>query len=103
MRRITFKELLYALEKDVDKYGDVLIKSFEIVGDYNELESAVWDYDCLDYEEYVSDNDDEYSVAHSTTTNSTSIHTTPCDYGECPHDAEYSRDCRMHCGLGVDE
>ena len=28
---------------------------------------------------------------------------TPCDYGECPYDAEYGDDCRRHCGLGVDE
>lgn len=28
---------------------------------------------------------------------------TPCDYGECPHDAEYSDACRYYCGLGVDE
>jgi hypothetical protein len=28
---------------------------------------------------------------------------TPCDYGECPYDAMYSEDCRVHCGLGVDE
>ena len=27
----------------------------------------------------------------------------PCDYGECPYDAEYSDDCHRHCGLGVDE
>jgi hypothetical protein len=29
--------------------------------------------------------------------------TTPCDYGECPFDAQYSEDCRYYCGLGVDE
>lgn len=29
--------------------------------------------------------------------------TTPCDYGPCPHNAEYSDDCRRCCGLGVDE
>lgn len=28
--------------------------------------------------------------------------TTPCDYGECPYDAEYAEACRVHCGLGVD-
>ena len=28
---------------------------------------------------------------------------TPCDYGECPYDAECSEHCRVHCGLGVDE
>ena len=28
---------------------------------------------------------------------------TPCDYGECPYDAEYSDACRNFCGLGVDE
>ena len=28
---------------------------------------------------------------------------TPCDYGECPYDAEYSETCRVCCGLGVDE
>ena len=27
---------------------------------------------------------------------------TPCDYGECPYDAEYSETCRVCCGLGVD-
>ena len=29
--------------------------------------------------------------------------TTPCDFGECPYDAQYSEACRVHCGLGVDE
>ena len=28
---------------------------------------------------------------------------TPCDYGECPYNAMYSEDCRVYCGLGVDE
>lgn len=28
---------------------------------------------------------------------------TPCDWGECPYDAQYSDDCRRYCGLGVDE
>jgi hypothetical protein len=28
---------------------------------------------------------------------------TPCDYGECPYDAEYGEACRVYCGLGVDE
>lgn len=29
----------------------------------------------------------------------------PCDGidGRCPFDAMYSEDCRVHCGLGVDE
>lgn len=29
--------------------------------------------------------------------------TTPCDFGECPYDAEYAEACRVYCGLGVDE
>lgn len=29
--------------------------------------------------------------------------THPCDYGECPFDAQHSEDCRYYCGLGVDE
>jgi hypothetical protein len=28
---------------------------------------------------------------------------TPCDYGNCPYDAEGGYDCRNYCGLGVDE
>ena len=28
---------------------------------------------------------------------------TPCDYGECPYDAQSSFDCRHFCGLGVDD
>lgn len=28
---------------------------------------------------------------------------TPCDYGECPFNAESGYDCRNFCGLGVDE
>ena len=28
--------------------------------------------------------------------------TTPCDYGECPYDAQHSEACRVYCGLGVD-
>lgn len=29
----------------------------------------------------------------------------PCDFEpfNCPFDAQYSRDCRYYCGLGVDE
>lgn len=27
----------------------------------------------------------------------------PCDYGECPYNAEGGYDCRNYCGLGVDE
>lgn len=30
-------------------------------------------------------------------------YTTPCDYGDCPFNAQYSEDCRYYCGLGVDE
>lgn len=28
---------------------------------------------------------------------------TPCDYGDCPYNAEGGYDCRNYCGLGVDE
>lgn len=28
---------------------------------------------------------------------------TPCDYGECPYNAQGGYDCRNYCGLGVDE
>lgn len=28
---------------------------------------------------------------------------TPCDYGDCPYNAEGGYDCRNCCGLGVDE
>ena len=28
---------------------------------------------------------------------------TPCDYGECPFNAQGGYDCRNYCGLGVDE
>ena len=28
--------------------------------------------------------------------------TTPCDFGDCPYDAQYSEACRVYCGLGVD-
>lgn len=28
---------------------------------------------------------------------------TPCDYGDCPYDAQSGFDCRAFCGLGVDE
>lgn len=28
---------------------------------------------------------------------------TPCDFGECPYDAQGGEDCRYYCGLGVDE
>ena len=28
---------------------------------------------------------------------------TPCDWGDCPYNAMYSEDCRVYCGLGVDE
>ena len=58
MRKITFRELLNELAKDVDKYGDVLVKSFEIVGQYNELEEAIWDYDYLEDNEYVEECDE---------------------------------------------
>ena len=32
-----------------------------------------------------------------------SNNTTPCDYGECPYNAQGGYDCRNYCGLGVDE
>ena len=28
---------------------------------------------------------------------------TPCDYGDCPYNANNGMDCRNYCGLGVDE
>ncbi|MDF2615385.1 MAG: hypothetical protein K0Q47_40 [Sedimentibacter sp.] len=28
---------------------------------------------------------------------------TPCDYGDCPFNAQGGYDCRNYCGLGVDE
>ena len=28
---------------------------------------------------------------------------TPCEYGDCPYDAQGGYDCRNYCGLGVDE
>lgn len=28
---------------------------------------------------------------------------TPCDYMNCPYDAQDAADCRHFCGLGVDE
>lgn len=28
---------------------------------------------------------------------------TPCDFGECPFNAQGGYDCRNYCGLGVDE
>ena len=28
---------------------------------------------------------------------------TPCDCCDCPFDAMYIEDCRVHCGLEVDE
>ena len=27
----------------------------------------------------------------------------PCDWGECPYDADSGYQCRDYCGLGVDE
>lgn len=27
----------------------------------------------------------------------------PCDCGECPYNAAYSRDCEWYCGLGHEE
>lgn len=44
---------------------------------------------CLDIEEL----DDVYDEKDGT----------PCDYGECPYNAEGGYDCRNYCGLGVDE
>ena len=44
---------------------------------------------CLDVEEL----DDAYGKDDET----------PCDYGECPYNAEGGYDCRNYCGLGVDE
>ena len=28
---------------------------------------------------------------------------TPCDYGECPYNAQYSRDCEYWCGADEEE
>jgi hypothetical protein len=44
---------------------------------------------CLDVEEL----DDAYEKYDDT----------PCDYGDCPYDAQSGFDCRAFCGLGVDE
>ena len=56
--------------------------------------------DCQYFEERVNGivvcDDDDYDEPIRETT-------TPCDYGECPYDAEYSDACRYYCGLGVDE
>ena len=45
---------------------------------------------CLDVEEL----DDAYDYTK---------YETPCDYGDCPYDAQGTEDCRYFCGLGVDE
>lgn len=44
---------------------------------------------CLDVEEL----DDAYEKYDDT----------PCDYGDCPYNAESGYDCRNYCGIGVDE
>lgn len=29
--------------------------------------------------------------------------TYPCDYGECPYNAQHGYDCYNYCGLGCDD
>ena len=87
MRRITFRELVDVLSKDVEEYGDVLVKDFQIIGEYNELEEVIWDYECLE--------EDDVREINNTIT--------PCDYGDCPYNAQGGYDCYNYCGLGADE
>ena len=91
-------------------YDPIKRKQFETVGDLKELLKNIPDETkvvvtgddycwfhieqdgsviCLDVEEL----DDVYGKYNET----------PCDYGNCPYNAEGSNDCRNYCGLGVDE
>lgn len=91
-------------------------KQFETVGDLKELLKNIPDETkivvtgddycwfhieqdgsviCLDVEE-LDDAYNEENFDHSD-------YYTPCDYGDCPYNAEGGYDCRNYCGLGVDE
>ena len=91
-------------------------KQFETVGDLKELLKNIPDETkvvvtgddycwfhieqdgsviCLDVEE-LDDAYNEENFDHSD-------YYTPCDYGDCPYNAEGGYDCRNCCGLGVDE
>lgn len=91
-------------------------KQFKTVGDLKELLKAIPDETqivitgdnccwfhiaedgsviCLDVEELDDCYDEEDFDPND--------YYTPCDYGECPYNAEGGYDCRNCCGLGVDE
>lgn len=65
-----------------------VVKEFE-----TEIGKCVYIGDDLDNLEYEMNEDDDFKNGNET----------PCDYGECPYNAEGGYDCRNYCGLGVDE
>lgn len=97
-------------------YDPTKRKQFETVGDLKELLKNIPDETkvvvtgddycwfhieqdgsviCLDVEE-LDDAYNEENFDHSD-------YYTPCDYGDCPYNAQGGYDCRNCCGLGVDE
>lgn len=71
--------------------GYLFIIEREIVDSFDpNLTFKSWSDDV--YEPQDDDDDDDEAESE-----------TPCDYGECPYDAQCNDDCRRYCGLGVDE
>ena len=65
-----------------------VVKEFE-----TEIGKCVYIGDDLDNLEYEMSQDDDFKDGNEK----------PCDYGDCPYNAEGGYDCRNYCGLGVDE
>ena len=68
---------------------------------YKGNDEIPWDFEGIDVE--VIYETDELCVVKMTDEWHPREIETPCDFGPCPYDAEYSEHCRTYCGLGVDE
>ena len=92
---MTVRELIDKLSK-CDPESTVCVEAWmspeaKVVKEFEtEIGTCTYIGDDLDNLEYEMDEDDEE-------------YGTPCDYGDCPHNAEGGYDCRNYCGLGVDE
>lgn len=82
------KELL----KDIPNETQIVVTGDDYCWFHIEKDGSVI---CLDVEE-LDDAYEEENFDHSD-------YYTPCDYGDCPYNAEGGYDCRNCCGLGVDE
>ena len=77
---------LKALLKDIPNKTQIVVTGDDYCWFHIEKDGSVI---CLDVEEL----DDAYEGKEGN----------PCDYGDCPYNAEGGYDCRNYCGIGVDE